>query len=203
MDWLRECKFSRVYANERHECLVVSSAWSDGVGAVVCRICNLRRKHIQIRRIPCFFIDGNEAGDYFTGMRADDMYRPTCRWLSIPDTVYVLRVALVKLRKTHDRNNFHYGYFREEVASLIIHALDTTAALLTDMITMKRLINSLFGSCLIKTIDAFDCVAIEEAEKRCLIHKVRMIQRRWREANTNPSFELCKRRLMHEYVDLT
>lgn len=191
-----------VYPETGAEFLVVSSAFNDGAGAILCRLGH-RRKHVRIIRVPPLFIEGNEAGEPTVFARST--FRPNGLSLSASEAVRALHSALVKFIKTRHvgvdgEPNWHCGYYRDRITALILEAIDHVAAASDDLPLMLRLLHR---TKLTSHLERTSQAVLLEVERRFVNHKARLIQRHWRHANADPSHELCRRRLLREFKEFS
>lgn len=180
----------RIYANAHREYLVLTSAYNDGVGSLICTLSH-RRKHIRMQRVPPMMIQCNEHGDETRFVRPSIILRPTGNIIPLADAVHILSIAITKLRKTRNHSDWEPAFFHESAFALALQVLDDACCLHEDLVVMKRLIRK-YGRQLPKTSVAF-------VEKRYMNCKAIIIQRQWRRAIADPSCELCKRRLRREF----
>ena len=181
-----EQELRRVYSDGKRKYLVISTERNKGYGALICVISPRRKDMKQVRfwRVPYFVIEGQKDQD--EEALGKPGIRKTETFLPISDVCAILDLGIRKHIRT--RKNWHSDYYKCETRILATIALDNLASGQLDASLMK---SYLVHHDLPLTRDAYNKVVA-----------ARKIQRAWRYANSNPVYALCRKRLLHEFLEL-
>ena len=175
----------RVYSDGRRKYLVISTELNNG-GALICVISPRRKAMKQVRfwRVPYFCIEGQQHPD--EEALGKPGIRKTETFLPVTEASAILDLGIRKHIKT--RNNWHSDYYKCETRILATIALDNLASGLRDASLMKSYMVH------------HDLPLTRDAYRK--MDAANTIQRAWRYANTNPTYALCRKRLLHEFMEL-
>ena len=186
-----------IYTNGIHNCLIVSSDYNNGTGAVVCRlgigrsdVVNMKRARLW--RSPAFLIQDNDAGDISEFV----LFRPIIplgSTLNPKDAARALHFATRKLEKNKNPEYWNAIVpFESTCLRLAVEVLDRIVAQMTDLKEIKYYIR-------IYDLPMARDIYVDLSYKSMCARKV---QRFWRMALANPAYDMCKRRLLREFNSL-
>lgn len=184
----------QVYTLENKKFLVLSSAYNNGCGAVVCRI-----DKVRLYQLPPFLIANNAANNYFASMPAHKMLHPSFEFVFANEAAEYVRAAILKFQKMplHERaKSYPPEVIFHGIISIAIRALEKILVKCNSIWTIKMSLKRFYMPIV---SDYLDTLLVKEAEKRFLNAKARVIQRAWRTAIVCPYTEMCQRRLRREF----